>query len=76
MQAGDEIIVLKIERKAFEELYNNHLIDFHNGRFELKEVHVHNEEYPEDKHWNILKDASLKAFKALKEYEFKLRYEK
>ncbi len=76
MQTGDEVIVLKIERKAFEELYNNALINFQSGEYELKEVNIHNEAYPEDKNWVKLKEESNKSFKALKEYEFKLRHEK
>lgn len=75
MEKGEEIIILKITKKAFEELYNQSLIDLKSGEFEIKEVEIFQESYPDDKNWIRFKEASIKAFKELKEYEFKLRHE-
>ncbi len=76
MKKGDEIIVLKITKEAFTDLYNNRLIDFHSGEFEIKDVEVFQESYPDNLNWLRLKKASIDAFKELKEYEFKLRHGK
>lgn len=73
MKKGDEIIVLKITRKAFEVLYNAGLIDLKSEDYELKEVEIHQEEFKNNDRWVKLKEASTKAFKDLKEYEFNLR---
>ncbi len=73
MKPGEEIIILKITRPAFEILYNDGLVDFQNGEYELKAVEIKDESYPEDKTWKQLKDASTKAYKDLKEYEFNKR---
>ncbi len=74
MKDGSEIITIKITTEAFTELYNEGLIGISGEDWELKEVAIQNEEYPNNKHWKDLKDASIKAFKLLKEYEFKLRH--
>ncbi len=70
MKKGDEVIILKITKEAFTELYNDGLIGVSGDDWELKAVEIKDESYPEDPRWKQLKDASTKAYKDLKEYEF------
>ncbi|HET6224631.1 MAG TPA: hypothetical protein VFF27_00035 [Bacteroidia bacterium] len=73
MVQGEEIIVLKIRRDAFEKLYNEGLISLDGEDFELDKVCPYKEEYPENENWVKLKEEAGKAYKRLREYEYKLR---
>jgi hypothetical protein len=73
MTQGEEIIVLKIRREAFERLYNEGLIALDGEDFELDKVEPYKEEYLDDETWVKLKSDSYNAYKKLREYQYKLR---
>lgn len=73
MNQGEEVIVLKIRREAFERLYNEGLIALDGEDFELDKVEPYKEEYPDDETWVRLKSEAGKAYKVFKEYQYKLR---
>lgn len=66
---GEEIITLHLTTEQFKNIHP-HLEE---GRYEIKQVEPYKEEYPEDSTWVKLKDASIKAYKELKTYEFNIR---
>lgn len=73
MEQGEEIIILKIRKEAFERLYNEGLILLNTDDFELDRVAPHKEEYPDNEIWVKMKEESSRAYKKLKEHEFNLR---
>lgn len=73
MEKGEVIVKLDITLAAFEKLYNMGLIDLDEKEFKIRRIEPHEVEFLTDPRWKQLKDASNKAFKELKEYEFILR---
>lgn len=73
MEKGQEVITLAITMDAFQRLYNMGLIDLDEKEYKIKRVEPHEVDYPEDPKWRQLKDASNKAFKDLKNYEYDKR---
>jgi hypothetical protein len=74
MEKGQEIVKLDIALPAFEKLYNMGLIDLDEKDFKIRRIEPHEVEYPEDPTWRALKEASHKAYKKLKEYEYNKRH--
>jgi hypothetical protein len=74
MEKGEEIVSLKITMAAFQELYNMGLIDLNSKDFKISRIEPHEVEYKEDPRWIALKEASNKAYKELKEYEYHKRH--
>lgn len=65
-----EFIVIKITKPNFDKLVEVGALD----AYEVKEVSIEDDLFKDDPTHEILKKASLKAYKQLKEYEFNKRH--
>lgn len=65
-----ETITIKLSKPNFDNLVKVGALT----KYEVKEVSVENDLFKDDPTHEILKKASIKAYKALKEYEFNKRH--
>ncbi len=66
-----ESVKITISKELFEKLFNNESIK--SGEYELHNVDILDYDYSYNEQWQELKRESTKAYKKLKELEFKIR---
>lgn len=65
-----EFVTVKVLKEEFETALNSNVFSFH----EIKDIKVVDDLFKDDEIHKALKKASVKAFKAVEEYEFKKRH--
>ena len=68
---GALVVHVSIVQTTFENMIKEGLLS--QDQYDIKDINIKKEEYPDDVQWLALKKASTKAFKLLKEYEFTCR---
>jgi hypothetical protein len=67
-------VTIKLDQDKFNSMLVNKVFEQYEVKYEIKEVSVKDELFENDMIHKELKDKSIKAYKAQKEYEFNKRH--